>query len=437
MPRLNTKKGDYRFKHMLDPKYIREHLQAVAENCRERNVKVDVEAWSKLDSQRLDLMQAAEKLRNMRNTVADKMKSAPPEERPTLIESGKQLKDNLAVAENKLQEVEDEWKSLLLAFPNMTHPDSPRGLDDTENVQLRQVGTINQLPQPLNHVVLAEKHDLIDFTRGAKVAGAKFYFLKGKLALLEQALIRYALDYLVAEGFMPLTTPDVANDDVLVGTGFQPRGPETQIYSIENTNLSLIGTAEITVGGYHKDEILEASKLPIKYAALSHCFRTEAGSYGRESYGLYRVHQFSKVEMFVFCSPEQSEAMHAELLRHEENIFKALEIPYRVVDICTGDLGGPAYRKYDLEAWMWGRKDGVGDWGEVTSTSNCTDYQARRLNIRTKSETGDAQFVHTLNGTAVATSRAMIALLENCQQDDGSIRIPHVLIPYCGFDKIG
>ena len=257
------------------------------------------------------------------------------------------------------------------------------------------------------------------------------------MALLEQALIRFALDMLVQEGFIPMSTPDLAKDDVLVGTGFNPRGPETQIYSIENSDLSLIGTSEITLGGYHKDEILPSTSLPIKYAGISHCYRTEAGTYGRESYGLYRVHQFSKVEMFVFCTPEQSEAMHLELLRIEEAIWKALEIPYRVVDICTGDLGGPAYRKYDLEAWMWGREEGKGGWGEVTSASNCTDYQARRLNTRTKNADGDSVYAHTLNGTAIATSRALIAVLENHQQDDGSIRIPEALVPYCGFDTIG
>jgi seryl-tRNA synthetase len=286
-------------------------------------------------------------------------------------------------------------------------------------------------------VYLCQKHDLVDFDRGTKVSGAKFYFLKGKLAILEMALIRYVQDYLLKEGFIPMSTPDLAKDDVIVGTGFSPRGPETQIYSLENSDLSLIGTAEITLGGYHKDEVLSTNQLPIRYAGVSHCYRTEAGSYGRESYGLYRVHQFSKVEMFVFCTPEQSEAMHLELLRHEEHIFESLQIPFRVVDICTGDLGGPAYRKYDLEAWMWGRNAGLGDWGEVTSTSNCTDYQARRLNIKYKKEDGSSAFVHTLNGTAISLARALIALLENHQQPDGSIRIPAALVPYCGFDSIG
>jgi seryl-tRNA synthetase len=421
---------------MLDPKYIREHAAEVKQNCERRNVRVDLDRFLQLDEERLSRTRDVEALRAERNTVANQMKSVSADDREALIAKGKTLKDEIASKEQELSDLEGEWKTILLQIPNMTHPDSPDGKTDEENVEIRQVGEVVKLDAPLDHVALAEKHDLIDFERGAKVAGAKFYFLKGKLALLEQALIRFALDYLTKEGYVALSTPDLAKDEVLLGTGFNPRGNETQIYSIENSDLSLIGTAEITVGGYHMNETLSEEDAPIKYAAISHCYRTEAGTYGRESYGLYRVHQFSKVEMFVFCTPEQSEALHAELLRHEEAIFQALEIPYRVVDICTGDLGGPAYRKYDLEAWMWGRGEGKGGWGEVTSTSNCTDYQARRLNIRVKSKDGTTQLAHTLNGTAISVARALIALLENHQQPDGSIRIPKALVPYCGFDTI-
>jgi seryl-tRNA synthetase len=421
---------------MLDPKYIREHVEEVKRNCVKRNSNVDVDAWLALDEKRLQILKTAEDLRAKRNAVAEQMKSAQADDRAVLIESGKSLKDAIAGAEAAQEEVESAWKNLLLTFPNMTHPDVPEGKDDSENVEIRQVGTVHPLAKPRSHVELAQMHDLIDFERGAKVAGAKFYFLKGKLARLEQALVSFALDYLAKEGFTPMVTPDLAKDEVLVGTGFQPRGPETQIYSIENTDLSLIGTSEIPLGGYHMEEMLDEKVLPIKYAGLSHCFRTEAGAYGRESYGLYRVHQFTKVEMFVFCKPSQSDAMLAEILRHGENLFQALEIPYRVVEICTGDFGNPHYRKYDIEAWMWGRGEGKGAWGEVSSASNCTDFQARRLNVRTKTEDGNV-FVHTLNNTALATSRAMIALLENHQNEDGSITIPKALVPYCGFEKIG
>jgi seryl-tRNA synthetase len=265
---------------------------------------------------------------------------------------------------------------------------------------------------------------LVDFEGGAKVTGQKFYYLKNEAVLLELALVTFATRVLQDEGFTLFITPDLARRDILEGIGFNPRGESTQIYNVENTDLSLIATAEITLGGLLADEVLEGERLPLLYAGISHCFRTEAGSAGRESRGLYRVHQFTKVEMFAFTRPEQSEAMHERLVAIEEKIYATLGIPYRVMDICTGDLGGPAYRKYDLEAWMPGRDQ----WGEITSTSNCTDYQARRLNIRFR-EKGrkGTRLVHMLNGTAIAVSRAIIALLENGQQADGSIRLPPVL----------
>ncbi len=422
---------------MLDPKYIREHAEEIKTNVARRGVAVDVDAFLALDADRLAMLQAVEALRKERNQVAEQMKSASAEARPALIEQGKQLKETLASKEDGLALLEAEWRARLLTIPNLTHPDAPVGNTDADNKEVAQVGTIRKLASPKSHVELAAKHDLIDFERGAKVAGAKFYFLKGKLTLLEQALINWALQELVKEGYQPISTPDLAKDDVLVGTGFNPRGPETQIYSIENSDLSLIGTAEITLGGLHKDEVLDEAQLPLKYAGISHCYRTEAGTYGKESYGLYRVHQFSKVEMFVYAAPWQSNAVHAELRRIEEMLFTKLGIPYRVVDICTGDLGGPAYRKWDLEAWMWGRGNGSGDWGEVTSTSNCTDYQARRLNCKVRKQDGSIEFVHTLNGTAVSLARCLIALLENHQQEDGSIAVPECLRPFCGFDRIG
>ncbi len=424
---------------MLDMKYVREHADEVKQNVKNRQVDIDVDELLAFDERRLALLKEVELLRQERNGVAEKMKSASKEDRPSLIERGKELKAELATKEEEFEQVERAWRENVMRLPNMTHPDSPVGATDADNKVIATVGEIDQSPfiKKLSHVELAEKHDLIDFERAAKVAGAKFYFLKGKLAVLEQALITWAAKEMMAEGYLPMTTPDVARDEVLVGTGFNPRGPETQIYSIEGTDLSLIGTAEITLGGYHKDEVLDESQLPIKYAGISHCYRTEAGAYGRESYGLYRVHQFSKVELFIFCAPEQSDALHAELRRLEERIFQKLNIPYQVIDICTGDLGGPAYRKYDLEAWMWGRGEGKGGYGEVTSTSNCTDYQARRLNIRVKRKDGSLEYAHTLNGTAISLARALIAIMENHQQEDGSIKIPDVLVPYTGFDKIG
>jgi seryl-tRNA synthetase len=424
---------------MLDIRYIREHTKDVKKNCKLRNVDVDVDALMRLDGERLKLLQEVESLRKERNEVAEKMKTASPDERPGLIEHGKELKQLIGVKEADLASSEGPWMALLMQIPNNTHPDAPKGNDDSKNEEVRKVGKVKKIENPKDHVELGTKLDILDFERASKVSGAKFYYLKNKLAILDLALVRFTLDELAKQNFTPITTPDLAKDSVIVGTGFQPRGDESQIYSIENSDVSLIGTSEITMAGYHMGETLEEGRLPLRYAALSHCYRTEAGSYGRESYGLYRVHQFTKVEMFVYASPEQSEAIHQELVRIEEEIWKKLDIPFRVLDICSGDLGGPAYRKYDLEAWMPGKTNGdkKGDYGEVTSASNCTDFQARRLGIKVKRADGSVEFLHTLNGTAMATSRALIAIIENGQREDGSIKIPEVLVPYCGFEKIG
>ncbi len=288
-----------------------------------------------------------------------------------------------------------------------------------------------------DHLALGEGLDLIDFEAGTKVTGQKFYFLKNEAVLLELALQRFALDIALEEGFTPLATPDLARQSIVDGLAFSPRGPETQIYTIEGTDLDLVGTAEITLGGLYAGEILDEDVLPLRLAGISHCFRTEAGAAGRESKGLYRVHQFTKVEMFVITRPEDSEEMHEQILAVEERIYAALEIPYRVIDVATGDLGAPAHRKFDIEAWMPGRGEG-GGYGEVTSTSNCTDYQARRLKTRFRREGAKRnEFVHTLNGTAVAVTRTLIPLLENHQRSDGSVAIPKALQRYTGFDGIG
>jgi seryl-tRNA synthetase len=273
----------------------------------------------------------------------------------------------------------------------------------------------------------------MDFEAGARVAGHGFYFLKNEAVLLELALQQYAVQFLVGQGFVPIATPDLARNEILEGVGYIPRGPETQIYSIENTDLSLVATAEIPLGGLLAGQTVDADVLPLKFCGISHCFRTEAGAHGRATRGLFRVHQFTKVEMFAYTLPDQSEKMLDHLCDLECRLFDGLDIPYRVVDTATGDLGGPAYRKFDLEAWMPGR----GEYGEVTSTSNCTDYQARRLNARyrIRGEKG-THFLHTLNGTAIAISRALIAILENHQQADGSVKIPEVLRPWVGKARI-
>jgi seryl-tRNA synthetase len=423
---------------MLDAQFIREHLDQVKVNCRNRNVQADVDRVVELDDQRKRLVQEAQTLQQRANEVP---KLIPREKdaarKQFLVEEGRKLREQVATLESQRKHAESEMHTALLAIPNMSHPDAPVGTTAADNKVLRRWGEPRRFDFPArDHVALAEALDLVDFEAGARVAGQKFYFLKNEAVLLELALVQYALQTLIGEGYTPIITPDLARGEVLQGIGFIPRGPETQIYSIENTDLCLIATAEITLGGMHRDQIFDELQLPVKYVGLSHCFRTEAGAPGRDTRGLYRVHQFTKVEMFAFCAPDQSEVIHEELLQIEEKIFQGLKLPYQVIDTCTGDLGGPAYRKFDLEAWMPGRGK-EGEYGEVTSTSNCTDYQARRLNIRYKvpGQKG-TRFVHTLNGTAVAVSRALVAILENNQEADGSVVIPEVLRPWVGKERI-
>ena len=420
---------------MLDLRYIRENATAVQENSKNRGIEVDVGLVVELSDRRSALIQELNELKRHQNQLAKSISRERDEEaRQRLIEESRAKKQRVPEKEEELGRVEERLREEHLKIPNITHPDAPIGQDESENVEVQRWGEIPDFGfEPKDHIELGKALGIIDFDAGTKVAGSKFYFLRGDAVLLELGLVRYAMDILVERGYQPTITPDLARDEILVGTGFIPRGPETQIYSVEDSDLSLIATAEITLAGSLADEIVAEDELPIRLAGLSHCFRTEAGSHGRASRGLYCVHQFTKVEMFAFTTPEQSETMHQEMLEIEERIFQGLGLPYRVVDICTGDLGGAAYRKYDLEAWMPGRDD----YGEVTSTSNTTDYQARRLRIRYRKDGNRPQLLHTLNGTALAISRALIALLEIYQQEDGSILLPKVLVPYVGKERIG
>jgi seryl-tRNA synthetase len=421
---------------MLDRKFIVENAELVKQNCANRGAVADVERFVALEAERRQLQTDVEELNRKANEVSKSIgKAKDAGEREARKEEGRTLREQTSEMRAKLEELSAELDRIHRSIPNMSHPAAPVGEDDRSNLELARGKT--PLPtfdfEPLDHVALGEKLDLIDFEGGARVAGHGFYFLKNEAVLMELALQRYALGVLMAEGFTPMTTPDLATNEVLEGTGYIPRGPETQIYSIENQNLSLVATAEITLGGLLAGQTVDAESLPLKLCGTSHCFRTEAGAHGKESRGLFRVHQFTKVEMFAFTLPDDSDAMLEHLRQLECRLFDGLGIPYRVVDTATGDLGGPAYRKYDLEAWLPGR----GGFGEVTSTSNCTDYQARRLNARfkVKGEKG-TKFVHTLNGTAIAISRALIAVLENYQQADGSIVVPEVLQAVVGKERI-
>jgi seryl-tRNA synthetase len=427
---------------MLDADFIRDNVEAVKANCVNRNVStIPVERAIAFESKRKELDRQRGETAAKKNALSKQFPLAKtPEEKQALRDQANQLEREIATLDAELKLVGDDLKLNLLQIPNMTHPDAPVGRDSAANTIVAQHGEPRTFDfKPKDHVALCEALDLADFEAGTKVSGQKFYFLKNEAALLEIALVQYAIRTLVQKGYTPVITPDLARVDVLEGIGFQPRDPNPdtrQIYTVADTDLCLIATAEITLGGMHRDHIFQEEQLPKRYVGLSHCFRTEAGAAGRDTRGLYRVHQFTKVEMFAFCTPEQSEALHLEIKGIEEEIFSGLGLAFHVIDTCTGDLGGPAYRKYDLEAWMPGRGT-AGDYGEVTSTSNCTDYQARRLEVRYKGKGfKGTKYVHTLNGTAIACTRALVAILENYQQADGSVVVPEVLRPWVGLEVI-
>lgn len=412
---------------MLDINFVRQNPEIIKTNNKNRRVNVDVDLLLNLDKEN---RKAITEIDMARAQLRSGSKTKPSKED---IAKMKELGGVIKNLEDAQTEFQKQVTELLLKIPNLTHASSPIGTDESQNVEIEVIGEPTKFDfEPKDHLTLGTELDLIDFEAGAKVSGTGFYFFKNKMVLLEMALMRYALDKLVAKGFMPMLTPDLAKNFAMNGTGYNPKGNEDQIYEISNEDLSLIATSEITVGGYLANTILKETDLDKKYVAISHCFRKEAGAYGKESRGLYRVHQFTKVEMFIFCKPENSEKYHEEIKEIEKEIYTELGLPIRVLDICTGDLGGPAYRKYDLEAWMPMKNN----WGEVTSCSNCTDYQARRLNIKFRDASGELKFVHTLNGTAVTSSRTLLVILENYQQKDGSIKIPKVLQAYTGFDSI-
>ena len=422
---------------MLDPRSLAERRAEIEDSCRKRGIEADVPAAIALYERVAALQTEVNDANRRRNEhQASGKRKMEPAEREAHASEGRKLKEEVGRIEADLSGVRQQLDAAIATLPNFLHPESPIGGEEDFR-ELRRVGEPRQFDfEPLDHLGVAARLDAVDFESGAKVAGQKWYYLKNDAVLLELGLQRYALDVLLEEGFTPYVTPDVAKPEIVDGLGYSPKGPETQIYSLANADLCLVGTAEITLGGLYADSILDDEKLPLKLAGLSHCFRTEAGAHGRESKGLYRVHQFSKVEMFVFTRPEDSEAMHQELLAIEERLFQGLEIPYRVIDVASGDLGAPAYRKFDLEAWMPGRGE-QGDWGEITSTSNCTDYQSRRLRVRFRRKgSKKVEHVHMLNGTAIANSRCLVALLENHQRADGSLAIPKGLQPYVGKEVL-
>ena len=422
---------------MLDARSLESRRDEIAESIRRRGVRADLDGAIALHTQAATKQHELNETNRRRNEHQERgKKKLTPEERAEHGAEGRALKEAVARVEAEAEGLRAKLDAKLRELPNFLHAAVPDGGEDDAR-ELRRSGEATQFAfEPKDHLALGASLDLFDFEGGAKVAGPKFYFLKNEAVLLELALQRYALEIVLAEGFTPYVTPDLARAEILEGIGFNPRGEETQIYSIANSDLCLVGTAEITLGGLYADTILEEEQLPVLMAGISHCFRTEAGAAGRESKGLYRVHQFTKLEMFAITRPEDSDAMHERLLAIEERIYQGLELPYRVVDIAAGDLGAPAYRKFDIEAWMPGRGE-RGSWGEISSTSNCTDYQARRLRVRFRRKASKKnEFAHMLNGTAVSNARLILALVENHQRADGSVAIPKALQPYVGREVI-
>ncbi len=408
---------------MLDIQFIRENRDLVAKKAKDKGIKIDIDELIERDKDRRGFIQSVEKLREKRNELATKAKQAGKPS-PEDIAAGKEIKEDIARAEASLDETESAFNDLLKAVPNIFPDDTPLGGEEA-NKPVKHWGEPRK-DIVKDHLEWGESRGLIDFERGAKVAGNKFYYLKGPLVELELAVFQFGMQLAAKKGFTPITVPHLVNTETVSGTGFLPRGEERQIYKIEGEDLNLIATAEIPITGYHADEIIAEKDLPILYIGLSPAYRMEAGAYGKHSRGLYRVHQFNKLEMYVFCKPEESAKWHEKLVEIEEELCQALEIPYQLVRIAAGDLGAPAYKKFDIEYWSPVDKA----YRELMSCSNVTDYQARRLNIRYRDKDGHVRYVHTLNGTAAAYSRVAIALIENHQNADGSIRVPKALQPY-------
>ncbi|MBE7171142.1 MAG: serine--tRNA ligase [Williamsia sp.] len=414
-----------------------ELVEAMKNNIKARQVDADVDQVVELYTAKLKAEQELEALRAQANKNAELIKSVPVAEKPSYVTAGRELKQQIAELTTYYNSILSNFNDASLKLPNWMSPDVPVGNSDADNKIFKTHLEPGQFDfKPMDHVELGRELDLIDFEAGAKVTGPKFYFLKREGVLLQHAIKSFAFKKAIEHGFIPLQTPDLARNGVLQGIGFAPRGAESNTYELNGEDLSLIATAEIAVGGMHASETFDPQRLPLLYVAESHCFRREAGTAGRASKGLYRVHQFEKIELFAFCTPEQSDGILEQIRELEESIYQALGIPYHIVLNCSADLGAPAYKKYDIEAWMPGKGE-EGEYGEITSASNCTTYQARRLNIRYKNgDTGKNEFLHTLNGTAVALSRTTVAIMENYQTAEGGIKIPDALVPYMPMDYI-
>jgi len=414
---------------MLDINFIRENPQKVKEACKNKNVEIDIDRVLALDKGKRELMTEMELLRAEQNKI-----SRGGKDNIVLISQAKEIKEKIKSMEPELEKIIAELKVLLLQLPNIPFDDVPVGKDDSGNIVLKKVGhpATQIFHKPKDYMELGKDLDLIDTERAGKVSGSRFGYIKRQLPILEFALVKLVMDAVQKEGFIPVIPPVMVKDQMARGTGYFEATDEKEAYFLSEDKMYLVGTSEQPMVAMHADEILDEKDLPLRYVAFSTCFRREAGSYGKDTKGILRVHQFDKLEMVVFSKPDQSADEHKLLLSIEEKLMKALKLPYQVINICTGDLGRPAAAKLDIEAWLPSEKR----YRETHSTSNCTDFQARRLNIRYRDKAGKVSFVHTLNGTAFAIGRILIMIMENYQQKDGSIKVPKALRKYCGFKVI-
>lgn len=415
---------------MLDIKFIRENADLLKKTAEQKLVEIDIDRLLELDKEIKEKNTVVEQMRSERNTLSSKIPTLQGNEKQESVNKVKVLKEEISKLEEELAPSQAEFEDLMYRVPNPTLPEVPVGKSDEENVEIRKVGEIRKFNfEPKSHIDLGLELDLMDFAHASKIAGSRTYYLKNEALLLEMALCRYVIDKLVSKGFTPMSVPVMVKDTAMKGTGYFPIGKE-QAYEIGEDALYLVGTSEVSLVSYHNGEVVDVNEKPILYAGYSNCFRREAGTYGKDTKGLYRVHQFTKIEQVAICKADYDEQykIHDFLLNNSEEILQDLKIPYRVVQVCTGDIGLGQVRKHDIEAWMPSRNS----YSETHSCSSFNDFQARRSNIKYRDENGELKYCFTLNNTAIASPRVLIPILENYQNADGSITIPEVLVPYMG-----
>ncbi len=415
---------------MIDPQLLKTNLEVIEENLKKRDLKIDLEILTRLDEERRAVKFESEKLRSEQKKLGKEIATSEGDQKNKLLNKAEKLSEKVKQLSDDNQKKDEQFFNEWIKIPNIVDPSSPVGKTDEDNKELKKVGTPKNIVSPLSHLNIGENLGLINVEKASSVSGSRFSYLFGDLVKIQFNLVSFAMNKLSEKGFNPTIPPVLVRENALYGTGFFPDDSD-QVYEIPNDDLFLVGTSEVSLAALHSDEIVSYDSLPIRYAGYSTCFRREAGTYGKDTSGIFRVHQFDKVEMFSFCSPEKSDEEHEFILSIEEEILQELEIPYRVVDVCTGDLGSSAAKKYDIEAWIPSQEQ----YREVTSCSNTTDFQARRLNIRTKIDK-NSTLLHTLNGTAIAVGRILIALLENNQTKDGNVEFSENLSKILGINKL-